>query len=285
MQRMPPALTVLLVGGPTAVLEYAGLRLLTDPTFDPPGDHEGGLRKLTGPAVGADDVGAIDAVLVSHDQHADNLDPGGRAYLADAARTLTTTAGAERLGGTAIGLEPWASVELERPAGDAVTITAVPALHGPEGSEPITGPVIGFVLQASDAPTLYVSGDNASVDVVRSIAERLGPIELAVLFAGGVSLPQRFDGATSRYPRRPPPRPPGYSAPAPSCPSTSRAGRTSRRAPTTSARPSRRRASPSASSCPTRARPSAFEHSCRGFAALWARERCAGSYALKARRP
>jgi L-ascorbate metabolism protein UlaG (beta-lactamase superfamily) len=30
---------------------------------------------------------------------------------------------------------------------------------------------------------------------VRTIAERLGPIEVAVLFAGGVSLPHRFDGA------------------------------------------------------------------------------------------
>ena len=62
---MPPpaSLTVLLVGGPTAVLEYAGLRLLTDPTFDPPGEHEGGLTKLTGPAVAADESAPIDAVL------------------------------------------------------------------------------------------------------------------------------------------------------------------------------------------------------------------------------
>jgi L-ascorbate metabolism protein UlaG (beta-lactamase superfamily) len=145
--------------------------------------------------VAADRVGAIDAVLLSHDHHADNLDVGGRAFLARAGRTLTTTAGAERLGGNAIGLEPWASLELERPGGGAVTVTAVPALHGPEGSEPVTGPVIGFVLSADGAPTLYVSGDNASVDVVRTIAERLGPIELAVLFAGGVSIPHRFDGA------------------------------------------------------------------------------------------
>jgi L-ascorbate metabolism protein UlaG (beta-lactamase superfamily) len=190
-EAMPPALTVRLVGGPTAVLDFAGLRLLTDPTFDPPGEHEGGLTKLTGPAVAADEVGAIDAVLLSHDHHADNLDPGGRAFLPRAGRTLTTTAGAERLGGNAVGLEPWAAVEL---AG-AVTVTAVPALHGPEGSEPVTGPVIGFVLSAEDAPTVYVSGDNASVDVVRPIAERTGPIELAVLFCGGVSLPHRFDGA------------------------------------------------------------------------------------------
>jgi L-ascorbate metabolism protein UlaG (beta-lactamase superfamily) len=124
-----------------------------------------------------------------------NLDPAGRAFLPRAGRTLTTSAGAERLGGNAVGLEPWATVELERPGGGAVTVTAVPALHGPEGSEPVTGPVIGFVLAADDAPTLYVSGDNASVDVVREIARRAGPIELAILFCGGVSLPQRFDGA------------------------------------------------------------------------------------------
>jgi L-ascorbate metabolism protein UlaG (beta-lactamase superfamily) len=192
---MPSALTVLLVGGPTAVLDYAGVRLLTDPTFDPPGEHEGGLTKLRGPAIAPEEVGAIDAVLLSHDHHSDNLDPGGRAFLPEAGRTLTTTAGAERLGGNAVGLEPWTSVELERPGGGALTVTAVPALHGPAGSEPITGPVIGFVLSAEDAPAVYVAGDNASVDVVREIAEREGPIELAVLFCGGVSLPHRFDGA------------------------------------------------------------------------------------------
>jgi L-ascorbate metabolism protein UlaG (beta-lactamase superfamily) len=30
---------------------------------------------------------------------------------------------------------------------------------------------------------------------VRTIAERSGPVELAILFCGGVSLPHRFDGA------------------------------------------------------------------------------------------
>ena len=40
----------------------------------------------------------VDAVLLSHDHHLDNLDHGGRAMLGRAARVLTTTAGAERLG-------------------------------------------------------------------------------------------------------------------------------------------------------------------------------------------
>lgn len=65
------------VGGPTAILELGGVRLLTDPTFDPPGDYprpDGPtLVKLAPPALGPDDLGRVDAVLLSHD-HADNLD-------------------------------------------------------------------------------------------------------------------------------------------------------------------------------------------------------------------
>ena len=188
-------LSVFLVGGPTAVLEFAGLRILTDPSFDPPGETPNGLRKLTPSAARPDDVLPIDLVLLSHDHHDDNLDVSGRAFLPRAGRTLTTKAGAERLGGNAGGLEPWESVAVERPGGGTLTITAVPAQHGPDGTDHLTGPVIGFVLRAPDVPTLYVSGDNASVDVVRTIADRIGTIDLAVLFAGGVSVPHRFDGA------------------------------------------------------------------------------------------
>jgi hypothetical protein len=123
-----------LVGGPTAVFEYAALRWLTDPAFSPPGEYEGGLVKLTGPAIAPDAVGAVDVVLLSHDHHADNLDPAGRAFLPRAGRVLTTAAGAERLGGNATGLEPWSSVQAESGARQAVTITAVPVQHGPVGT-------------------------------------------------------------------------------------------------------------------------------------------------------
>jgi L-ascorbate metabolism protein UlaG (beta-lactamase superfamily) len=183
-------LTATLVGGPTAILELAGLRFLTDPTFDPPGEHPRGLVKLAGPALGPDDVGEIDVVLLSHDHHPDNLDESGRAFLPRAGRVLTTTVGAERLGGNAVGLEPWDPVAL-----DGITVTAVPAQHGPDGTDHITGPVIGFYLTGEGVPTVYVSGDNASVDMVRVIVARLGPPDIAVLFAGGASIPSRFDGA------------------------------------------------------------------------------------------
>ena len=48
------------------------------------------------------EVGAVDAVLLSHDQHADNLDHAGRAFLPRAARVLTTVIGAPRIGGHAV---------------------------------------------------------------------------------------------------------------------------------------------------------------------------------------
>jgi L-ascorbate metabolism protein UlaG (beta-lactamase superfamily) len=78
------ATTLTLIGGPTLLIEIGGFRLLTDPTFDAPGDYQSGpvtLRKTQGPALSAAEIGRIDAVLLTHDQHADNLDPAGRLLL------------------------------------------------------------------------------------------------------------------------------------------------------------------------------------------------------------
>jgi L-ascorbate metabolism protein UlaG (beta-lactamase superfamily) len=184
----PAPVTVRLIGGPTLLIEVAGLRILTDPTFDEPGDYPSGpsvLVKTAGPAVTAEELGPVDVVLLSHDQHPDNLDRGGRAYLATVPLTVTTTAAAERLGGTAVGVEPWRHTELGLPDGGTLTIGAVPAQHGPDGMEASSGPVIGFVLSGEGLPTVYVSGDNASVRVVEEVVDNQGPIDYAVLFGGG----------------------------------------------------------------------------------------------------
>ena len=190
-------------GGPTALFEYGGLRFLTDPTFDAPGDYPrpGGLvLTKTAPASAAPaDLGRIDVVLLSHDEHPDNLDDSGRALLADVPLTLTTPGGAGSASGqTARGLADWESVELDRPGGGTITVTGVPAIHGPgarEEVEPITGQVVGFVLTGEGLPTVYVSGDNASLDLVKEIAERFGPVDTAILFAGAPRFPVLFDGA------------------------------------------------------------------------------------------
>ena len=100
---MPDPLKITYIGGPTAVLEWGGVRLLTDPGFDPAGgEYRTGpvvLKKTAGPALTPDGLGRIDAVLLSHDHHSDNLDQSGRKFLERVAKVFTTPAGAERLGG------------------------------------------------------------------------------------------------------------------------------------------------------------------------------------------
>ncbi|MFD3843584.1 MBL fold metallo-hydrolase [Streptomyces sp. NPDC058642] len=188
-------------GGPTTVIEYGGLRFVTDPTFDPPGDYPmplPGDHKLvkTGPSpVTAADLGHVDAVLLSHDTHDDNLDNAGRTLLPEVPVVLTTQSGAARLGGNARGLAVWETAEIQRPDGTSVTVTGVPARHGPLGCEPVTGDVIGFVLTSDDLPAVYVSGDNAALEHVKEIAEKFAPVDTAVLFLGGARMAFAFDGA------------------------------------------------------------------------------------------
>ncbi|GAA2266428.1 hypothetical protein GCM10010430_59310 [Kitasatospora cystarginea] len=126
-----PQVGVRAAGGPTAVLELGGLRLLTDPTFDAPGAYTSPsgsvLTKTAGPGLRPKELGRIDAVLLSHDQHADNLDEGGRALLPTVPVVVTTPDGAARLGGNAHPLAPWAHVDLQRPGGATpLRVTGVP---------------------------------------------------------------------------------------------------------------------------------------------------------------
>ncbi|WP_433286567.1 MBL fold metallo-hydrolase [Pseudonocardia sp. CA-142604] len=186
------SVTVQLVGGPTAVIEIGGIRLITDPTFDPPGDHPVGERNLvktTAPAVPVDDIGPVDVVLLSHDEHPDNLDDAGRRFLGDVPLVLSTAGAAERLGGVTCELPLWRSHVLRRPDGGELRITGVPAQHGPAGTEHLTGEVRGFVLSGVGLPTVYVSGDNASLAVVRDVADHAGPVDIAIIFGGHARSP------------------------------------------------------------------------------------------------
>jgi L-ascorbate metabolism protein UlaG (beta-lactamase superfamily) len=185
---MPISIT--LIGGPTALIEIDGFRLLTDPTFDDaPSAYQlphVKLEKTIGPALKADAIGPVDAVLLSHDQHSDNLDNSGRELLFKVKRVLTTEAGARRLGGHIEGLAPWDTTQVKDRDGNTLTITATPARHGPAGIEPLSGDVIGFVVSSNnkDSRSIYISGDTTWFDGVAEVARR---------FDCGVVLP--FAGA------------------------------------------------------------------------------------------
>jgi L-ascorbate metabolism protein UlaG (beta-lactamase superfamily) len=183
------------IGGPTALIEVGGWRLLTDPTFDPPGGKYNfgwgtGSRKLTGPAIAPSELPPIDAVLLTHDHHDDNLDPTGREMLPAAGVVVTTASGARRLGGGARGLQAWEVTRLEAPGRPTIEITATPCRHGPPLSRPIVGDVVGFALgwQGQQHGVLWISGDTVLYNGVREVGDRLS-VDIALLHVGGVRFP------------------------------------------------------------------------------------------------
>ncbi len=189
MPSSAPILTY--VGGPTLVIESGGLRLVTDPTFDPEGTAYPTpaytLRKTRGPAIAPGALGPIDAVLLSHDHHADNLDHAGRSLLSRARRVLTTTAGAARLGGNAVGLDPGDAVELSAPGGEVLRVAATPARHGPAHAD--RGPVVGFRLSWRGRPgdDVWISGDTVAYEGLDEV-RALGPVRAVIAFAGAAKV-------------------------------------------------------------------------------------------------
>jgi L-ascorbate metabolism protein UlaG (beta-lactamase superfamily) len=179
------------IGGPSVLLEIAGIRLLTDPNFDPAGSSYTTpvytLHKSTDPSIAVNTIGSVDAVLLSHDHHFDNLDRAGREFLQHASQTLAPQAGADRLRGNAKGLAPWESVDLGDAGRGMLRVTATPARHGPPDGD--RGPVIGFLLSDAtraltpDAPAIYVSGDTVWYEGVEKVAQT-ADIRVAFLFMG-----------------------------------------------------------------------------------------------------
>ncbi|HYO80293.1 MAG TPA: MBL fold metallo-hydrolase [Bryobacteraceae bacterium] len=184
MKKEPVRLTS--IDGPTLLIEFGGLRILTDPTFDEPQQYRLGAKTFTkrnSPAVRRDLLLPIDVILLSHDQHFDNLDKAGRDFLPYARMVLSTSAAEQRLGGNTRGLAPWSEIALPLPDGRTLKVTATPARHGPAGFEGTSGQVIGFVLSIGDSPSIYVSGDTVWYEGVAEVARRF-QIGVAILFAG-----------------------------------------------------------------------------------------------------
>ena len=132
------------IGGPTLLIEFDGWHLLSDPTFDAPGRRYSfgwgtASTKTAGPALAVDDLPPIDAVLLSHDHHADNLDDAGRSLLPMVGTVVTTQSGARRLGSGARGLRPWDTTVLKGEGRPSIEVTATPARHGPPLSRPLAG--------------------------------------------------------------------------------------------------------------------------------------------------
>jgi L-ascorbate metabolism protein UlaG (beta-lactamase superfamily) len=191
-------------------LDIGPFRLLTDPVLDPPGrvyafpgyrlEKLGGTRDRDALAAA---IGPVDAILLSHAQHRDNLDEAGRALLYATPKTVTTVPSAWSLsrrrpaGSSAemVGLQEWESHTLTAPGGEQLRITAVPAQHAPSWMFPerlrAIGKVTGFVLEWDGQRDggLYVSGDTVAFSGLRAIAKRFPRIGLGLFHLGSARFP------------------------------------------------------------------------------------------------
>ncbi len=213
------------LGTASVLIEYAGLRILTDPVFDPMGtQYDFGTwytprswfssEKQYATPVKPEDVGPVDVVLLSHDHHADNLDHAGREFLrtATAAKVYTTTAGAARLtaaprgsgkdpgdglglGDRAVGVG-WAQRVRIVVGERSFFLTATPARHGPLGT-PQIHEVNGWLLEpetAGSEPVLWISGDTVLFGTLQKTLEDWRTagrkVDVALLHCGGVQFPK-----------------------------------------------------------------------------------------------
>jgi L-ascorbate metabolism protein UlaG (beta-lactamase superfamily) len=184
------------IGGPTVLIEAAGWRLLTDPTFDPAGGHYNfgwgtSSDKVAGPALSLADLPPVDAVLLTHDHHGDNLDTAGRQLLLSVKTVVTTVSGARRLTGPDVrGLAAGQVTRLTASDRPDLDVTATPARHGPPLSRPIVGDVVGFaVRETGDSRVLvWITGDTVLYDRLRDVAKNMS-VDVLLVHVGGVQFP------------------------------------------------------------------------------------------------
>ena len=199
------------IGTATTILEWEGIRLMTDPNFLHAGDHVHlgpgvtGTR-LTNPAVDLHDLPNIDLVLLSH-YHADHFDQKVEADLRRDLPIVTTPHAKEHLQEkkeedekftSVYDLDFWenAVIDIQTPGDDsksenspAIKVTGMPGKHVPPGRLSIANdllgavpPVNGWMLELGHRTAssgdfhcgyrIYISGDTLLIDELHQIPER-----------------------------------------------------------------------------------------------------------------
>ncbi|KAL3708312.1 hypothetical protein TMatcc_006296 [Talaromyces marneffei ATCC 18224] len=168
------SLTITHIGTATSIIDIDGVKLLTDPLFSPAGtEWDVGitiLKNTDTPALSLETLPPIDAILLSHEDHPDNLDELGRRLL-DGRHVLTTLDGARKLAPRpgVRGLNPWETVTL---------------IAGGKHSVPDGQP-----------NAIYISGDTVYVEELSRTIPQKWNITIAILNFGNAHVPTPDGGA------------------------------------------------------------------------------------------
>ncbi|PGH03465.1 hypothetical protein GX51_04039 [Blastomyces parvus] len=188
------SVTITHIGTATAIIDINGVKFLTDPFFSPAGtEWDMGMAVLKNtdtPALGLENLPPIDAILLSHEDHPDNLDELGRRLL-DGRIVLTTMDGAKKLAPRpgVRGLQPWETVTLVI-GGKKFEVTGTPCQHVPGGE--CTGFIVTteeFGVSSDGRPNaIYVSGDTVYIEELAKITDKWH-ITIAILNFGNAHAP------------------------------------------------------------------------------------------------
>lgn len=174
------------------LLEIGSFKILTDPTLDGAGGryyHGFGAvsRKTEEPALPAAGLKDIDLILLSHDQHKDNLDNKGRAFTESFPYVLSTPAAARRMKNV-IGLDTWDTHVVRTSKVPGLRITATPAQHRPAWiPEFISGKVTGFVIEydGQQNGVIYIAGDTVYFSGLVEVGRRY-KVDIGIFNLGAV---------------------------------------------------------------------------------------------------
>ncbi|KAJ1305630.1 hypothetical protein OPQ81_000627 [Rhizoctonia solani] len=182
------------IGTATAVISIDGVNFITDPVFDDVGtSYDLGiitLQSLKAPALGLHELPVIDAVLLSHEDHPDNLDTAGRSLL-NGRPVITTPDGANKLKPrpAVYAIRPWETLSLKI-GGKNFSITGTPCVHLPGGE------TTGFIVHTASFGTnpdglpnaIYFSGDTIYLEELAQMRKKFH-IGLAIINLGAVIAP------------------------------------------------------------------------------------------------
>lgn len=162
-----------------SVFHINDVNIMTDPFFSPmnsswPSFNESQpLTVLDNPALQPDQIPVIDAVLLSHESHPDNLDEIGRQHFIDGRRVFTTPVGANALAPRpgVIGVQNWQTVETNI-NGEKWQVTGTPCNHTVETQTmgfAIRGPQFGYTDGLPNV--IWYSGDTIYIDELKQLKE------------------------------------------------------------------------------------------------------------------